>query len=112
MINLRSLMVLLSLIPTGALAQELSAEDRTCINAAIDKLPRLEGLMVEGSRIVMSNPEQRTRNKLNPYTATVEIDVSLSGAKSTHSFFCHGGSITRRAQPVEVLWAIGVSAGH
>ena len=85
MINLRSLMVLLSLIPTPALAQELSAEDRACINAAIDKLPRLEGLRVEGSRIVMSNPEQRTRNKLYQYTATVEIDASLRGAKTTHS---------------------------
>ena len=70
----------------ASLAQELSAEDRACINAAIDKLPRLEGLRVEGSRIVMSNPEQRTRNKLYQYTATVEIDASLRGAKTTHSF--------------------------
>lgn len=95
-------MVLLSLVPTCAIAQELSAEDRACINAAIDQLPRLEGLMVEGSRIVMSNPERRTRNKLNPYTATVEIDASYRGAKTTHSFFCHGDTITMRALPVEV----------
>ena len=102
MTNLRYLMVLLSLIPTRALAQEPSAEDRACINAAIDKLPRIDGLRVEGSRIVMSNPEKRTRNKLDPYTATVEIDASLRGAKTTHSFFCHGDTITMRALPVDV----------
>jgi hypothetical protein len=50
----------------------------------------------------MSNPENRTRNKLHPYTAMVEIDVRLAGAKTTHSFFCHGDTITMKALPVEV----------
>jgi len=97
---LRYLMVLLSLVPTCTLAQELSAEDRACINTAIDKLPRLGGLRVEGSRILMSNPEHRTRNKLHPYTAMVEVDVRLAGAKTTHSFFCHGDTIVMKALPV------------
>ena len=102
MTYLRYLMVLLLLRPTCAIAQEFSAEDRACINAAIERLPRLDGLRVEGSRVVMSNPEKRTRNKLNPYTAMVEIDARLGGAKTTHSFFCHGDTITMKALPVEV----------
>ena len=44
---MRYLMVL-SLIPTCALAQELPAEDRACIIAAIGKLPPM--LKIEGSR--------------------------------------------------------------
>lgn len=82
--------------------EQLSAEDRACINIAIDRLPRLDGLRVEGSRVLMSNPENRTRNKLHPYTAMVEIDVRVAGAKTTHSFFCHGDTITMKALPVEV----------
>jgi hypothetical protein len=50
----------------------------------------------------MSNPENRARNKLHPYTATVEIDVRVAGAKTTHSSFCHGDTITMKALPIEV----------
>jgi hypothetical protein len=102
MIAMRYLMALFTLLPICAQAQELSAEDRACLNAAIGRLPRLEGLRVEGSRVLMSNPEHRTRNKLNPYTAMVEIDVRVARGKTTHSFFCHGDTITMKALPVEV----------
>jgi hypothetical protein len=98
----RYLMVLNSLIPTCVLAQQLSAEDRACVNTAIDKLPPLDGLRAEGSRVLMSNPENGARNKLHPYTATVEIDVRVAGAKTTHSSFCHGDTITMKALPIEV----------
>jgi hypothetical protein len=85
MIAMRYLIVLFTLLPICAQAQELSAEDRACINTAIDKLPRVDGLR-DGSRVLMSNPENRTRNKL----------------QTTHSFFCHGDTVTIRALPVEV----------
>ena len=85
----------------ASLAQELSAEDRACINAAIDRLPHVDALRVEGSRILMSQTDQ-AQNKQHPYFATVEIDVRVAGAKTTHSFFCHGDTITMKALPVEV----------
>ena len=100
MTAMRYLMVLLSLIPTCALAQELSAEDRACVNAAIDRLPLVHALRVEGSRVVMSQPEHQGRGKRYPYNAMVEIDVSVAGAKTTHSFFCHGDTIVMKALPV------------
>ena len=87
-------------LPTCALAQELSAEDRACVNAAIDRLPLVHALRVEGSRVVMSQPEHQGRGKRYPYNAMVEIDVSVAGAKTTHSFFCHGDTIVMKALPV------------
>ena len=44
---MRYLMVLLSLLPTCALAQELSAEDRACITAAAGKLPPIAALEIK-----------------------------------------------------------------
>jgi hypothetical protein len=82
----------------ASLAQELSAEDRACINAAIDRLPHVDALRVEGSRILMSQTDQ-AQNKQHPYFATVEIDIRVTGAKTTHSFFCHGDIISMKALP-------------
>jgi hypothetical protein len=83
----------------ASLAQELSAEDRACVNAAIDRLPLVDALRVEGSRVLMSQPGHHGRGKQYPYNAMVEIDVSVAGAKSTHSFFCHGDTISMKALP-------------
>ena len=45
----------------ASLAQELSAEDRACVNAAIDRLPLVDALRVEGSRVLMSQPGHQGR---------------------------------------------------
>jgi hypothetical protein len=42
-------MVLLYLLPSCALAQELSVEDRACITAAAGKLPTIAALEIKGS---------------------------------------------------------------
>ena len=52
------LMVLLSLLPTCGLAQELSAEDRGCITAAAGKLPALAALEIKGSHALPPPPSQ------------------------------------------------------
>ena len=36
----------------ASMAQERSAEDRACIIAAVERLPRVDALRVEGSRIL------------------------------------------------------------
>ena len=100
MTAMRYLVVLLSLIPTCALAQEPSAEDRACVNAAIDRLPLVDALRVEGSRVLMSQPGHQGPGKWYPYNAMVEIDVSVVGVKTTHNFFCHGDTILMKALPV------------
>src|SRR5215510_11300054 len=81
----------------GGSIQSIASTAHHCVGAASVDLRgpsrlsphRHVWLRVEGSRILMSNPEHRTRNKLHPYTAMVEVDVRLAGAKTTHSFFCH-----------------------
>ena len=74
---MRYLMVLL--LPTCALAQELPAEDRACIIAAVDRLPRVDAVRVEGSRVLTSQPAYQG----HPYNAMAEIDVSVAGHKPT-----------------------------
>ena len=68
-----SIAVLLLALPTpllnvaASLAQEqLPADDRACMIAAIGKLPKLGALKVEGSRVVMSFPTSKVRNKVGP----------------------------------------------
>src|SRR5215472_8416849 len=49
---MRYLMTWLILLPSCALAQELSVQDRACITAAAAKLPPVTALKIEGSRVV------------------------------------------------------------
>ena len=63
-------------------------------------LPLVDALRVEGSRVLMSQPGHQGRGKQYPYNAMVEIDVSVAGVKTTHSFFCHGDTIVMKALPV------------
>jgi hypothetical protein len=82
---MRYLMVLLTLLPIRALAQELSVEDRACITAAAAKLPPVAALKIEQSRVMPQPPAQGQR-KL--YHVTVEIDVSVAGQTSTYIYNC------------------------
>jgi hypothetical protein len=52
-------MVLLSLLSTCALEQELSIEDRACITAAAGKLPTIAVLEIKGSRALARPVQQR-----------------------------------------------------
>jgi hypothetical protein len=84
---MRYLMVLLALLPTCALAQELPAEDRACITAAAGKLPRVAALEIKGSR-ALPQPQSQGRRNPNVYHVMVEIDVSVAGHSSTYVFNC------------------------
>ena len=84
---MRYLMVLLTLLPTCALAQELSVEDRACITAAAGKLPPIAALEIKGSRVQPQPPAQGRRDP-NLYNTMVEIDVSVAGQSSTYVFNC------------------------
>jgi hypothetical protein len=102
-----SIAVLLLTLPTpllnvaASLAQEqLPADDRACMIAAIGKLPKLGALKVEGSRVVMSFPTSKVRNKVDPYHAIVEIDASVAGRKSIFSFSCVGDTLSMVVQPL------------
>jgi hypothetical protein len=87
------LAVLLTLIPTCVLAQELSVEDRACITAAANKLPPVTALGIKGSR-VLPQPSKGRRNS-DVYRVTVEIDVSVAGQSSTYVFNCvRDGQVT------------------
>ena len=86
----------------ASMAQELTAEDRACIIAAVERLPRVDALMVEGSRVLMSQPAHQGRGKQYPYNAMVEIDVSVAGHKQTHSFFCYGDTVLMAARPLDM----------
>jgi hypothetical protein len=79
--GVRYLMVLLSLLPTCALAQELSVEDRACITAAAGKLPTIAVLEIKGSRALVRPVQERRNQKL--HNAIVEIDVGVAGHSST-----------------------------
>jgi hypothetical protein len=95
---MRYLMVLLYLLPSCALAQELSVEDRACITAAAGKLPTLAALEIKGSR-ALARPTQGRRNK-KLHNATVEIDVSVAGHSSTYIFNCILGTGMVVIQPM------------
>jgi len=84
---MRYLMLWLSLLPTGALAQELSVEDRACITAAAAKLPPVTALKIEGSRVVAQLSAQGPRNS-KLYHVKVEIDATVAGQTSTYVFNC------------------------
>jgi hypothetical protein len=62
---MRYLMVLLTLLPTCALAQELSAEDRACITTAAGKLPPVAALEIKGSRGGDPQSGDRTHEKFS-----------------------------------------------
>ncbi len=97
--SMRYLMVWLTLLPTCALAQELSVEDRACITAAAAKLPPVTALKIEGSRVVPQPSAQAQRNpKL--YHVRVEIDASVAGQTSTYVFNCIRDGQLTVIQPV------------
>jgi hypothetical protein len=91
---MRYLMAWLILLPSCALAQELSVEDRACITAAAAKLPPVTALKIEGSRVVAQPSGQGQRNSNQGqrssklYHVKVEIDVSVAGQTSTYVFNC------------------------
>ena len=98
---MRYLMVWLTLLPTCALAQELSVEDRACITAAAAKLPPVTALKIEGSRVVPQPSAQAQRNpKL--YHVRVEIDASVAGQTSTYVFNCIRNGQLTVVQPMGV----------
>ena len=84
---MRFLIALLALIPTCALAQGLSVEDRACITAAANKLPPVTALGIKGSR-ALPQPQQSKGLRPGIYRVTVEIDVSVAGQSSTYVFNC------------------------
>ena len=85
--SVRYLMLWLTLLPTGALAQELSVEDRACITAAAAKLPPVTALKIEGSRVVAQQSAQGQRNS-KLHHVKVEIDATVAGQTSTYVFNC------------------------
>jgi len=96
---MRYLMAWLILLPSCALAQELSVEDRACITAAAAKLPAVTGLKIEGSRVVaQSSGQEQRKSKL--YHVRVEIDASVAGQTSTYLFNCVRDGQLTIIQPV------------
>jgi hypothetical protein len=96
---MRYLMVCLTLVPTWALAQELSVEDRACITAAAAKLPSVATLKIEQSRVVgQPSPQGQRNSKL--YHVKVEIDASVAGQTSTYVFNCIRDGQLTVIQPV------------
>jgi len=85
--SMRYLMLWLTLLPTLALAQELSVEDRACITAAAAKLPPVTALKIEGSRVVAQQSAQGQRNS-KLHHVKVEIDATVAGQTSTYVFNC------------------------
>jgi hypothetical protein len=99
--SMRYLVVCLTLLPTCALAQELSVEDRVCITAAAAKLPPVTALKIEGSRVVAQPSAQGQRNS-KLYHVKVEIDASVAGQTSTYVFNCIRDGQLTIVQPVGV----------
>jgi hypothetical protein len=94
-IVMRFLTALLALIPTCALAQELSVEDRAYITAAANKLPPVTALGIKGSRALPQPQQSKGRRNPDVYRVTVEIDVSVAGQSSTYLFNCvRDGQVT------------------
>ena len=96
---MRYLIAWLILLPTCALAQELSVEDRACITAAAAKLPPVTALKIEGSRVVAQPSAQGQRNS-KLYHVKVEIDASVAGQTSTYVFNCIRDGQLTVIQPV------------
>jgi hypothetical protein len=96
---MRYLMVWLTLLPTCALAQELSVEDRACITAAAGKVPPVAATKIEGSRAVAQPSAQAQRNS-KLYHVKVEIDASVAGQTSTYVFNCVRDGQLTVIQPV------------
>ena len=84
---MRYLIVLLTLLPIRALAQELSVEDRACITAAAAKLPSVAALKIERSRVV-PQPKAQGEHNSKLYHVRVEIDVDVAGQTSTYLYNC------------------------
>src|SRR5215472_17124982 len=97
--HMRYLMLWLTLLPSCALAQELSVEDRACITAAAAKLPPVTALKIEGSRVVPQPSAQGQRNS-KLYHVKVEIDASVAGQTSTYVFNCIRDGQLTVIQPV------------
>ena len=94
-IVMRFLTALLALIPTCALALELSVEDRACITAAANKLPPVTALGIKGSRALPQPQQSKGRRNPDVHRVTVEIDVSVAGQSATYLFNCvHDGQVT------------------
>jgi hypothetical protein len=92
---MRFLAVLLTLISTCVLAQELSVEERACITAAANKLPPVTALGIKGSRVLLQPQQSKGRRNSDVYRITVEIDVSVAGQSSTYVFNCvRDGQVT------------------
>ena len=96
---MRYLIAWLILLPSCALAQELSVEDRACITAAAAKLPAVTALKIEGSRVVPQPSAQGQRNS-KLYHVRVEIDASVAGQTSTYLFNCVRDGQLTVIQPV------------
>jgi hypothetical protein len=96
---MRYLLVLLTLLSTGALAQEFSVEDRACITAAAAKLPPVATLKIERSRVVPQSPGQGERSS-KLYHVRVEIDASVAGQTSTYVYNCIRDGQLTVIQPV------------
>ena len=96
---MRYLMAWFILLPSCALAQELSVEDRACITAAAAKLPPVAALKIEGSRVVAQPSAQGQRNS-KQYHVKVEIDASVAGQTSTYVFNCIRDGQLTVIQPV------------
>ena len=96
---MRYLVLWLVLLPSSALAQELSVEDRACITAAAAKLPAVTALKIEGSRVVPQPSAQAQRNS-KLYHVRVEIDASVAGQTSTYLFNCVRDGQLTVIQPV------------
>ena len=85
-IVMRFLTVLLALIPTCALALELSGAN---------KLPPVTALGIKGSRALPQPQQSKGRRNPDVYRVTVEIDVSVAGQSSTYLFNCvRDGQVT------------------
>ena len=96
---MRYLMAWFILLPSCALAQELSVEDRACITAAAAKLPPIATLKIEQSRVVgQPSPQEQRSSKL--YHVKVEIDASVAGQTSTYVFNCVRDGQLTVIQPV------------
>jgi hypothetical protein len=96
---MRYLIAWFILLPSCALAQELSVEDRACITAAAAKLPPVSALKIEGSRVVAQPSGQGQRNS-KLYHVKVEIDASVAGQTSTYVFNCVRDGQLTIVQPV------------
>jgi hypothetical protein len=82
---MRFLIALLTLIPTYALAQGLSIEDRACTIAAVAKLPPSVAPLIKQTRVL---PQPAVKGGRKVYRVGVEIDVSVAGQSSTYVFNC------------------------